>query len=68
MSSSADRNVARPARWPWIGLATFLIFAAVGTVITHANDESIAAQVPYIVAFTMFGIVGALIGSALHNH
>ena len=63
MSSSADRSDARPAWWPWIGLATFLIFAAVGTVITDANDESIAAQVPYIVAFTMFGIVGALIVS-----
>ena len=63
MSSSADQSVTRPARWPWIGLATFLVFAAVGSVITHANDESIAAQVPYIVAFTMFGVVGALIVS-----
>jgi len=63
VSSSADHTDTRPARWPWIGLATFLVFAAVGTVLTHANDESIAAQVPYIVAFTMFGVVGALIVS-----
>jgi len=40
-----------------------LVFAVVGTILTHANDESIAAQVPYIVAFTMFGVVGALIVS-----
>jgi len=63
VSSSADRLDTQPARWPWIGLATFLVFAVVGTILTHANDESIAAQVPYIVAFTMFGVVGALIVS-----
>jgi len=63
VSSSAERSDTRPAWWPWIGLATFVVFAAVGTVITYANHESIAAQVPYIVAFTMFGVVGALIVS-----
>ena len=63
MSSSGDRIVTRPARWPWIGLAIFFAFAVIGTIVVVANHESVAAQVPYIVAFTMFGIVGALIVS-----
>ena len=63
MSSSADRIDTRPARWPWIGLAVFFSFAVIGTIVVVANHESVAAQVPYIVAFTMFGIVGALIVS-----
>jgi signal transduction histidine kinase len=53
----------RPALWPWVALAVFLGFATMGSLLAVANGESFAAQVPYIVAFTMFGVVGALIVS-----
>jgi signal transduction histidine kinase len=53
----------RPARWPWVVLAAFLAIAVVAMVIVNANGESLAEQVPYIVAFAMFGVVGALIVS-----
>jgi len=42
-------------------LALFFAFAVIGTILVVANREAVAAQVPYIVAFTMFGVVGALI-------
>ena len=68
MSSSAERIGTPPARWPWIGLAVFFGFAVIGSTVVVANGESVAAQVPYIVAFTMFGIVGALIVSRDHRN
>ena len=66
MSSSSEVvpvAAHRPARWPWFALAGFLIIAATGMVFVIANDESIGEQVPYIIAFAMFGVVGALIVS-----
>ncbi len=53
----------RPARWPWLALAGFIVTAAIALVLVAANDESIAEQVPYVIAFAMFGAVGALIVS-----
>jgi signal transduction histidine kinase len=50
-----------PSRWPWLALATFIGLAAVGTAGAAANHESIAEQVPFVVAFTLFGAVGALV-------
>ncbi len=55
----------RPSRWPWIALAVFLALAVVGSVLVAKNGESLAAQVPFIVAFSMFGVVGALLLSRL---
>ena len=49
-------------------LAVFFAFAVIGSIVVVANGESVAAQVPYIVAFTMFGIVGALIVSRDHRN
>ena len=66
MSSSADVTATvplRPARWPWLVLAGFLVIAAIAMVLVVANDESIAEQVPYVIAFAMFGAVGAFIVS-----
>ncbi|HEX9300526.1 MAG TPA: histidine kinase [Actinomycetota bacterium] len=63
MSSSGDRAGTRPARWPWVVLAAFFGFAVIGTIVVIVNSEPVAAQVPYIIAFTMFGVVGALIVS-----
>jgi signal transduction histidine kinase len=50
-----------PARWPWLIVATFLVVAASGTWLVALNDESVGAQVPYVIAFGMFGVVGAVI-------
>ena len=54
---------SRPARWPWSILAGFLVAAGIASVFVVRNGESFAEQVPYIVAFSMFGAVGALIVS-----
>lgn len=51
----------RPARWPWLAVAVFSFTALVGCVLVYVNDESFAEQVPYVFAFAMFGVVGALI-------
>ena len=51
------------ARWPWVVLAGFIGIAIVGMALVYANHESSGAQWPYVVAFTTFGLVGALIAS-----
>jgi signal transduction histidine kinase len=63
VSSSADRTDSRPARWPWLVLAIFFTIAMLGSAFVVANHEPISEQVPYIVAFSMFGVVGAVIVS-----
>jgi signal transduction histidine kinase len=60
---SATPVRARPARWPWFVFGGFLVCATVGTVLVVDLGESIAQQVPFIVAFALFGLVGALIVS-----
>ncbi len=57
MITPDDRRVT----WPWFVLAAFIAIAVVGTVLVAANDEPMGAQVPYIIAFSMFGAVGATI-------
>jgi signal transduction histidine kinase len=59
----AAATATRPARWPWSILAGFLVAAGIASVFVVRNGESFAEQVPYIVAFSMFGAVGALIVS-----
>ena len=66
MSSSAEALRAvppRPAKWPWVILAGFIVVAAVGLVLVRLNGESVGQQIPYVIAFGMFGAVGALIVS-----
>jgi signal transduction histidine kinase len=53
----------RPARWPWFVVAGFFAIAGVASWLVHRNGGSVAEQVAYIVAFGMFGVVGALIVS-----
>jgi hypothetical protein len=53
----------RRARWPWVGLGLFFAWAIAGLVGVSVNGESIGEQIPYVVAFTMFGVVGALLVS-----
>lgn len=56
-------STSRNARWPWIAFGTFFGMALLGLIGVAVNDESIAAQLPFMVAFGMFGIVGALIAA-----
>jgi signal transduction histidine kinase len=56
-------SAARPARWPWLGFVAFFTIAVVGMVGVSVNGEPLSQQVPYVIAFSMFGIVGALIVS-----
>jgi len=62
VSSSADA-ISRPARWPWFVLTFFLAVVAVAMAMVAVNGESLAQQVALVIAFTMFGVVGALIVS-----
>ena len=55
----------RPARWPWAILALFVAAAVIGTIGVAINGESVAEQLPYVVAFTLFGVVGALLLSRI---
>jgi signal transduction histidine kinase len=52
-----------PALWPWLGFVAFFTIAVVGMVGVQANGEPLSQQIPYVIAFSMFGIVGALIVS-----
>ncbi len=58
------RSALRPARWPWLVLGVFVVIAAVGAGAGAPRTASPSReQVPYVVAFAMFGAVGALIVS-----
>ena len=62
MSSAAAVSLARrPARWPWFVVAGFIACAIGACFLVVANGGSIIEQVPFIIAFGLFGIVGALI-------
>jgi signal transduction histidine kinase len=53
----------RRARWPWVVLAVFLVEAAAGLVFVVRNDEPLVEQLPFVFAFSIFGVVGAVIAS-----
>jgi signal transduction histidine kinase len=63
VSSSADAIQVRPARWPWVVLAGFIAVATTGVILVVVNGEVLAQQIPYVIAFAMFGVVGAIIVS-----
>jgi signal transduction histidine kinase len=48
-------------------VAAFLGLAVAGSLLVLANDGSMTEQVPFIIAFAMFGVVGALITSRAPN-
>jgi signal transduction histidine kinase len=56
---------SRPARWPWVVLGVFFALAIGGLIGVAVNGESLAQQVPYVIAFTLFGVVGSLLLSRL---
>lgn len=62
-SLPAEAGTARPVRWPWFALAIFFVIAIVGLGVVAVNGGSLAEQVPFVITFAMFGVVGALIAS-----
>jgi signal transduction histidine kinase len=56
---------SRPSRWPWVALGVFFSLAITGMIGVAVNGESLAEQIPNVIAFTLFGIVGALLLSRL---
>ena len=58
-------DAERHARWPWAALGVFFSFAITGMIGVAVNGESLAEQIPNVIAFTLFGIVGALLLSRL---
>jgi len=61
--SGSDRR----ARWPWFALGVFVSLAIVGLILVAVNGESLAEQIPYVIAFTLFGVVGALLLSRIRG-
>jgi signal transduction histidine kinase len=53
----------RPARWPWILLVVFALAAIAGLPLSAVNGTGVVDDVPFVVAFSAFGLVGALITS-----
>ncbi len=56
-------HAERPARWPWIVVGGFVLCAALALRFVVVHEESLSEQVPFVIAFGMFGVVGALIVS-----
>jgi signal transduction histidine kinase len=67
VSTVATQMRERPVRWPWLILTGFFTAAVVALVMVGVNGESLAEQAPYVVAFSLFGVVGALILSRARN-
>lgn len=57
------RTTPGSARWPWVVLAAFVLLATVGVALVVVNGEPVGEQAPFVLAFSMFGVVGALIVS-----
>ena len=58
----------RHARWPLVALGVFISLAIVGMVLVAVNGESLAEQIPYVIAFSLFGVVGALLLSRMRRN
>jgi hypothetical protein len=48
---STSSATVRPTRWPWMAFGSFIVMAGLGVWLVALNDESLAEQVPYVVAF-----------------
>ena len=64
MNVAMSREEARSTvRWPWAVLGMFVVIAIVGMTLVVVNDEVVGEQLPFAIAFSVFGLVGALIVS-----
>jgi signal transduction histidine kinase len=62
------RPVGTSTRWPWAAVGLFAAFAVAGLWLLHRNGEPYADQIPFVIAFGMFGVVGALILSRVRRN
>jgi signal transduction histidine kinase len=67
VSTVATQMRERPVRWPWLILTAFFTAAVVALALVGVNGESLAEQAPFVVAFSLFGVVGALILTRARN-
>ena len=67
MSGSGAVLRARVVWWPWLFFGVFIASAAISLVLVADNGESLVEQAPFVLAFGMFGAVGALILSRARN-
>jgi signal transduction histidine kinase len=51
----------RTAWWPWALLGLFCTTAVAATLLVAVNGESVAEQIPFVIAFSVWGAVGALL-------
>jgi signal transduction histidine kinase len=63
VSTTSTVARAKPVRWPWFIVAGFIAIAIGASFLVVANDGSILEQLPFMLAFALFGVVGALIVS-----
>jgi signal transduction histidine kinase len=61
VAETAGSASTRSARWPWVALGGFLIAATAAMGFVVVRGASIVEQAPFVIAFAMFGVVGALI-------
>ncbi len=50
-------------RWPWVAFGAFVVLATIGTTFQLVNRGPIWDDAGFVVAFAMFGVVGALVAS-----
>ena len=63
-STTSKPTIATPpARWPWLLVVLFAVLTTLGIALVVANHEPVVGQVTYLLAFSMFAVVGALIVS-----
>ncbi|MGH2527684.1 MAG: hypothetical protein ACRDG2_13140, partial [Actinomycetota bacterium] len=60
-ATAAAPALRAPTRWPWALLGVFLLIAFIATVLVAVNGESVAEQIPFVIAFGGRGAVGALL-------
>jgi signal transduction histidine kinase len=60
-SGEAPSGPAERARWPWFAFALFLVTFIAGMVFHVLTGQGVATAVPFVLAFTMFAVVGLVV-------
>ena len=60
MSAGAP-SIATRSRWPWVLVAVYLLILPVTLWLTGVNGRSWLESSPAVIAFTAFGVLGAMI-------
>ena len=59
--SAAAPSIATRSRWPWVLVAVYLLILPVTLWLTGVNGRSWLESSPAVIAFTAFGVLGAMI-------